>query len=256
MNIYSLISSSVALVFVLLQLIVPYKPTKKEINNIHLIQQNAKKYQRYEYWAILWIFLSVALICFCVYIFGTQLRDLLFSANYEYLVKAPDTIFVFAGIVLGFGLIRVPMEFVYKLMLKEEYYLYIQFTNMKHEYDGEKIWYPLERIFSVAGIIILFAGLNWFVRIDANNSIEFNELLSFKTKTCNLSEVSEINLQKYFKKVNEKEIEKQYYEIKLKDGFVWNSKIYDSFASQNGDNQFNNTLEKISIISKIAIKQK
>jgi hypothetical protein len=256
MNIFTLISSSVALVFILFQLVVPYKPTKKEIDNTYLIQQNTTKYQRYEYWAIFWIFLSVALICFCVYIFGTQLRDLLFPSNYEYLVKAPDTIFVFAGMVLGFGLIRIPMEFVYKLMLKEEYYLYMQFTNMKHGFDGEKIWYPLERIFSIAGIVILAAGLNWFVRVDANNNIEFNELLSIKNRTYSLSEVYEINLQKYSKKVNEREIEKQYYEIKLKDRFIWNSKIYDFFAGQNDDNTFNKTLEKISKITQIEIEQK
>jgi len=253
MDTFGLITSAVTLVGLIFQLIVPYQPTQKDIDNIPFIQLNAKKYQRYEYWAILWIFLSVGLICFCVYIFGTQLRNLSFSHNYEYLVKAPDAFFVFAGMVLGFGLIRIPMEFVYKLLLKEEYYLYMQFTNMKHGYYGEKVWRVFERIFSIAGIGILIAGLNWFVRIN-DNEIQFNDLMSFKTKKYSLCDVSEIHLRKYTKTVKNKEEERHCYEIKMKDGYVWDSKTFDFFSSQNDDSQFFQILDKIRKISKIEIK--
>lgn len=249
-----LCSSAVSIVFLIFQLIFPYRPPKNL--DISVIEQNKEKYNRLEKWAILWIFLSIGLIGFCVFIIGSQIRENFFSSEYEYIVTATDSFWVLPGIILGFGLIRIPMEFIYKLLLKEEYYLYTLYANMKHGFDGEKIWRPFEYIFTLSGIVMFILGLNWFVCIDKNDKIEINELFSLKTHTYNLSDISEIT---YFDKYVTKDgIEKdiKHYVIKMIDGYEWNSYVYGFFSIQKDEDKLNENIEKISKMTEVIIEKK
>lgn len=189
-----------------------------------------------------------------VFLFGSQLTKLLFPSEYDYIITPTDSYWFFPGLVLGFGLIRIPMEFTYKLILKDEYYLYTQYTNSRHGYDGNKIWRPVEWVLTIAGIIIFTAGLNWFVRIDQNNNIEFNELLEIKTHSYKLEEIVEIShIDNYYM---QKEIRKKnnYYLIQMNDDFSWNSKTYSFFSIQNDLELINENIKALSEKTGLTIK--
>jgi hypothetical protein len=245
-------TSAVFIAFWIFQMIFPYRPPQNL--DISIIEQNKKKYNRLEKWAIFWIFLSVGLICLCVFVIGFQIRNNFLSSEYEYIIVPTNSFWVFPGIVLGFGLIRIPMEFTYKMILKGEYYLYTQYTNLKHGFDGEKIWKPIEYILTLSGVVIFILGLNWFVRIDKNDKIEINELFSLKTHTYNLSDISEIGYRdKYItKKGTEKDI--KHYVIKMTDGYEWSSYVYGFFSVKKDDDKLEENIDRISKMTGIIIE--
>ncbi len=245
--------SGVSIVFLIFQLIFPYKPpTDSDFNNI---RENSNRYNKLEAWAILWIFLSVGFISFCVFLFGSQLREFFFPLEYDYIIEPTNSFWFFPGFLLGFGLIRIPMTFVYKLILKNEYELYIQFTNMKHGFDGEKIWKPIEKVITFAGIIIFILGLNWFVRIDKNNRIEINELFSINTKTYNITDILSIN--HYDKYLTKKGIEKniEHFVIEMKDNYFLTTQEYSFFAISSDMLRLNKKIAKLSNDIGIEIKK-
>lgn len=237
--------------FWIFQLIFPYKPSQKL--DYLKIEQNKKKYNKLEMLAIPLIFLSVALICFSVYALGIVMRDNLFSQEYDYISEPTGSYFLCCGIVLGFGLVRIPMEFIYKLILKDEYYLYHQYTNLKHGFDGEKIWRPMEIIITFCGIIVFILGMNWYVRIDKDKNIEIKELLSLKTHIYNITSISEIEY--YDSYITDEGVKKniKHYFIKMNDGYKWNSKTYSFFSVQEDNEKIKEKIEQLSELCNIKI---
>lgn len=237
--------------FWIFQLIFPYEPSKKI--NFLKIEQNKKKYNVLEMLAIPLFFLSVALICFSVYALGIVMRDNLFSKEYNYILEPTGSYFVCCGAVLGLGLIRVPMEFIYKLILKDEYYLYNQYTNLKYGFDGEKIWRPMEIIITFCGIILFILGMNWYVRLDKDNNIEINELFSLKTHIYNITEISGIEYYDFY--ITDKGVEKdiKHYLVKMSDGYEWNTKTYSFFSVQEDQGKIKEKIEQLSEFCNIKI---
>lgn len=252
---FPLYLSGVTIVFLLFQLIFPFKIPQKV--DLSLIEINKKKYNRLEGFTILWIFLSVGLISILIYIFGTRLTELSFPSEYEYIVTPTGSYWFFPGLILGFGLIRVPMEFIYKLILKGEYRTYTLYTNMKHGFNGEKIWRPIEFILTISGIIVFVLGLNWFVRFDQNQkTIEINELFKVETVSYKINEITEIyHFNKYVtKKGKTKRIDN--YSIKMKDSYEWNSYIYGFFSIQKDKELINKRIMNLCKLTGLKINEK
>lgn len=230
-----IIISGVSIAFIIFQLIFPYKPPKN--SDFSKLEENKKRFSRLEGMAVLWIFLSIGLISFFVFILGANLRDNFFPSDYDYIMKPSNSFWFLPGFILGFGFLRIPMDFIYKLYLKGDYDLYKQFTNMKHGFDGEKVWRPLELIFSIVGIAFFILGLNWFVRIDNNNQIEISELFDLKTRTYKIENITSISHSDIYitKKGNTKNID--HYVIEMNDNYEWSSHVYGFFAIEN-DKEF------------------
>ena len=235
---------SASTVLLLFQFIFPTKVVKPwdELK----IQQNKKKYNKLNRLAFPLALLSITFICFSFYSLGIVMREAFFSGGYDYIVKPTDPYFFLCGFVLGIGLIRIPMEFVFKLILKDEYGLYIHYTNTNSGYNAEKVWYLLERIITLGGIILFILGLNWYVRIDNDKNIEINELFSLKTNTFPISEISEIEHEEKIVKRGERQDILVNYILKFTDGNEWNSNTYRFFSNDEEKVRLENNMIKLS----------
>jgi hypothetical protein len=244
--------SGVSLAFIIFQLLFPYKP--KNNADFSLLKRNAKRYNQLELWAIFWIFLFVAYIAFCVVFLGSQMQKHFFSQAYAYLIQPTFSFWFFPGLILGFGLVGIPMEFLYKLILKNEYYLYLEFTNLKHGWDGKKIWKPFSVSLVVAGVIVFYMGLTWYVRIDNENRIEINDLTTLKTVNYNLSDISAIIYsEKYHTK---KGVEKSiaHYRIVMNDGYMYSSHEHAFFSLQEDHDKLKEKMEELSTNTGVTIR--
>ena len=248
-----IIISGVTIAFVIFQLIFPYKPPQD--SDFSKFEENKKKFSRLEGMAVLWIFLSIGLISFLVFILGANLRDSFFPSDYDYIMKPSNSFWFLPGFILGFGFLRIPMDFIYKLYLKGDYDLYKQFTNMKHGFDGEKVWRPMELIISIAGIAVFILGLNWFVRIDDNNQMEISELFDLKTRTYKIENIIGISHSDIFttKDGNVKSID--HYVVEMDDDYEWSSHVYGFFAVQKDRNYIDNKMIELSSKTGLIIKE-
>ncbi|MGY3795159.1 hypothetical protein [uncultured Aquimarina sp.] len=247
-----IITSGIALSFILFQLIFPYRSPKNL--DFSKIEENKKKFNRLEKMAVLWIFLSLGFISFLVFILGTNLVDILFSNDYEYIMKPSSLFWFLPGLILGFGFLRVPMDFIYKLYLKNDYYLYKHFTNMKHGFDGEKIWRPLELIFSITGMVFFILGLNWFVRINSNQ-IEINELFNLRSKTYKIENIVSLAHSDIFLTQKGKSKSIDHYVIGMNDEYKWSSHVFGFFALKKDKELLGKKIKELSDKKGLAIKE-
>lgn len=243
--------SGVSLAFILFQVIFPYKP--KNDADFALLKENAGKYNRLEAWSIFWIFLFVSYIAFCVAFTGSQMQHHFFPGEYFYLVQPTLSFWFLPGLILGFGLVGIPMEFLYKLILKNEYYLYLEFTNLKHGWDGKKIWKPISLILVIAGMAVFYLGLTWYVRVDQSKIIEINNLASLKTITYPVTDISAINYSKkfYSKKGVAKNIE--HYRIIMQDGYTISTHDLGFFSLKDDKDKLKSRMDELSRITGISI---
>jgi hypothetical protein len=243
-----ILSCTVLLCFFIFKLISPVKPIKEL--DLARIEDNKKRFNRHEKMALLWIPLFIALICFFVWVIGTNLTTHFFSDSYVYIVKATGSYWVMNGVVLAFGLIKVPLELIYRFILKGDYDLYMQYTNLKHGYDGNKILKPIGLTFTIVGLIFFVLGLNWFIRYDGNE-IEINELFELKTRTYQIENIKSIShYVELFERMSGTE-KLEHYVIVMDDDYTWNGEIFGFFSDKKHD--INSSERMIEISNKAGL---
>lgn len=199
------------------------------------MKRKAERYDKFEAYALLIIFPSAIVIGYSVYHLGLYISNSMLSDRYIYIQQAPIAFWGILGFVLGIGLLRIPMTLIYKAILKNEYELYLAYTNQKHRWDGLKVWKVIETTLSSIGILLFILGTNWYVRIDTNNDkIEFKTLLSLKTFSYPISRISEISHSPKVILSKDKTI-KEVFTIKVDTTYVWNSKYYGYFTDIEDD---------------------
>jgi hypothetical protein len=238
-------TSAVLISFLLFKLIFP--PKKLPVTDLQKIKDNKDRYERLERQSPIWLLLSLGLTGFLVFILGVNIRDAFFPSDFDYVIQPPNVFWLFPGLLLGLGLIRIPMDFIYKRFLKDEYSLYHHYTNMKHGFDGLRVWRALEVILTLAGIGVFILGLNWYVRIK-DNSLEINELFGMTTVTYQLDDITDITHHNTFitKSGDEKSID--HYVIEMDEGYRWSSHVFGFFASEKDKEKLG---EKIQDIGKM-----
>ena len=129
------------LIFGLLKWLVPHK---KRINIDELkLAQNAKKYSRYELFALLPFSAYMILVPCCFFWLGKIfLSDINNDESAVVFYAADAMIWPAIGLFFGFGTLMLPMNKLYEFLLKDEYDLYMEYTNRKHGFDGLRAWQP------------------------------------------------------------------------------------------------------------------
>lgn len=242
-----------SLVMMLIQFLFPYK--SQQNLDYSRLAENQDRFYRLEKQGVLWLFLSVLVITFLVYFLGKILVDRFSSDSHTYIMKVPNTYWFLPGIILGFAFVKVPLEFIYKLYLKDDFSLYKHYANDKHGFDGDKAWRPFAIILIVLGSVFFILGLNWFVRYDSSNQIEINEFFEWNTKTYQIKNIVTISLNKSLKS-NMKEDEKmRHYSILMNDAYLWDSNTHRFFASQIDKDAITIEMEKLSTKAGIDIEE-
>ena len=253
---YLLSFLGLSLIIGVLRFFAPYKPIKG-FNLYDIGEDRKKKYKKFEACAIFIVIASAIIIGFVVYYLGLQITENTSSSTYTYIQRPPVAFWGFLGVVLGIGLLRIPMTIIYKLILKDEYYIYSEYMSLKNGWDNEKIWRPFEIILGVGGMLFFLLGINWNIRVDnTNQTIEFNELFSVKAHTYSLSDISEISYYPEQKLEGDSNKIKEYYTIKMNDAYIWSSKIYGSFTDIDEDfTKLGTSIEELSKSIDLEIKR-
>ena len=187
---YITISIVVAVVFGMFKSFIQHKE-RTDIDEA-LLAKNKRKYYRYEALSAFPFILFTAVLIFLVYQLGSTLMEML-SANEEYrfLFVTDSVSWILPGFILGFGLVIIPLEQLYRYLLKDEYILYLEALNRKHGWDGMKVVKPICKFLILVGAFCFVLLLNVSVAV-TDNSICINSFFSLSGTEYSLDEVDEI----------------------------------------------------------------
>lgn len=242
------------IIFFILQQLVPSK--LPQTFDPFEMQRKSERYDKFEAYALLIIFLSAIVIGYSVYHLGLYISNSMLSERHIYIHQTPVAFWGFLGFVLGIGLLRLPMTLIYKAILKNEYELYLAYTNIKHGWDGLKVWRVIETILSSVGIILFILGTSWYVRIDTKtDEIEFSKLLSITKYTCQVADITEI---KHSPKVilSKDKVIKEVFTINVDTTYTWDSKFFGYFTDIEDDFiNLSNGIQKLSEYRELIITE-
>lgn len=187
---YITIAIAVAITFGLFQLIIPLEESKK-IDEA-LLEKNGKKYALYEGLAIFPLFLFMGTLIYIVYKTGNVLAEKLITDDgHKFFYAANAISWTMPGLILGFGVVGIPLERLYQFILKDEYPLYLEAANRRHGWDARKLMIPLSKVLMLAGSISFVLLLNTSVRV-TEDTIFINKFFSFSERAYRLDEVDAI----------------------------------------------------------------
>jgi hypothetical protein len=180
-----------SLVFLLLPFLFPSKPKPvKDYDKLLLV--NGYKYKIYEILSLVPLFFFTGLICYVFYLLGNDVQQVYFSGRQaDFAIYPPESFWLVPGLCFGFGLIMPPMEFLYRLMLQEEYDIYTEYTNRKYGYDGYKAVRLLCIGCVAAGVVVSFLALGWYKEIIGDKMI-INDFGSLKPQEYTLQQVTSV----------------------------------------------------------------
>ncbi|WP_293309864.1 hypothetical protein [Pedobacter sp. UBA5917] len=242
---YAPIEAAVSLVFILLAFFLPYKRPQKYIQVSFKYLE--KQYAKWELFAIVPLFIYIALIGYLLgnlFIFlSKQIQHKDLSLFHFY----PNDVFWYGiASIFAFGFVAIPMDFTYKLLLRERYEEYEVYTNSKHNFDGRKAIRPISILLVGFSSLLLFCGLKYSIQIYPKK-IVFNKFWSFKPKTQPIVNIKSIYFIEMIKYGDGQKSEPHHY-IKFNDGSIWNT--HDGLGVINQEDEM---IEYLSKKTKIEI---
>jgi hypothetical protein len=185
----------------------------------------AKRYQKWEWFAIipLSIFLPLLTILF-TQIFQAQYKwEIDDNPRIIYQLLPEEDWWAVPGMMIAFALIGIPMIPLYKAIFKERYAEYILFTNLKHHYDGMKVFKPMCWLFGVTTLVSMFLMTDYYIKIWPFK-IEINELMGTKIREYSFNQIKTITYVAYSRQGNVL-TENPHYHITFKNNFLWDTSI-------------------------------
>lgn len=211
-----------AVVFLLLQLLVPHRP-KAVSSYTHVVASNRYKFVALEFFALVPVFLVIAAITYIFHLLALDVQQFLLQDRVtDFAIYPSDDFWLVIGLFFGFGLLIPPIDLLFHLLLRDAYSAYWEYTNRRHGYDGMRVLGMLCRACVAAGIVFTFLGFNWSVEVKGDY-ICFNDYFSLRTAAYPASSITSVTL--YDKRRNANGIiePEPHYKVVFQDGRVWNT---------------------------------
>lgn len=211
-----------ALIFLLLPLLFPGKPKPvKDYDKLLLV--NEYKYKIYEVFSLIPLFFITGVICYVFYLLGNDVQQVYFrSREADFAIYPPASFWLAPGMCFGIGLLMPPMELLYRLMLKEEYPVYLEYTNRKYGFDGYKVVRFLGRGCLLAGVVISVLGLGWFKEIKGDKII-IDDFDSLTPQVYTMQQIESVTHYAYKRNSKGEAVAEPHYKIRFSDGRVWDT---------------------------------
>lgn len=217
----ALVSISILVGLSILAKIFPYK--KPEGNLEVDINTLRGKYQIWDLFSVVLIFILIPGI---TYVIGSLLLIIFYSTEANepeiiYHIGTSRLMWFMPALVLSFGLIRIPMTLIYKLIFKKEYNQFMLYSDLKTGIDGMRLLNYMTWIAGIGSVLLLILLSDYSVDI-YKEKIVLNDFLTFSDKSYSFSEIESIN---YIQPVNPntQQPEKESYFIRFKDGGHWDT---------------------------------
>ncbi|WP_266204111.1 hypothetical protein [Pontibacter kalidii] len=241
-----------AVIFLLLHVLFPHRPKPiKDYDKLLLV--NEHKYKIYEIFSLIPLFFFISAICYVFYLLGNDVQAIYFrSREADLAIYPPASFWLVPGLCFGFGLIIPPMEFLYRLMLQEEYEVYTAYTNRKHGFDGYRAMRFLCMGCVTAGVILSFLGLGWYKEV-RDDKIIIDDFGSLSPQEYSLQEIESItHFQQNTTAKGVAEVE-PHYKIIFSDGRTWDTS--DNFH-EVGEEKYQAIVEYILSKTKLEVAYK
>lgn len=211
-----------ALIFLLFGLLFPHKPKPvKDYEQLLLV--NEHKYKIYEIFSIVPLFFFTGLICYVFYLLGNDVQELYFRGRQtDFAIYPPESFWLVPGLCFGFGLIMPPIEFLYRLLLQEEYDVYIEYTNQKYGFDGYRVVRLLCKGCVAAGVGLSFLGFGWYKEI-IGDKIIIADFYSLNPQEYTIQQIESVtHFERNTNSEGVVEVE-PHYKLSFSDGRTWDT---------------------------------
>jgi len=205
-------------------LLAKFVPLKLPVNHSEIDFPALKN--KYQKWDMLSLILILILIPLMTYLIGLLFSTIFYSPeNSEsqvlYHIGTSRLMWYMPALVLAFGFVKLPMTFIYKVILKENFDEFILYSDLKTGADGMKIFNYMMWISGIGAIVLMMLLSDYSVNI-YKEKIVLNDFLTFTDKTYSFSEIKSIN---YIQPLNPNTGEPQTpsYFIKFNDDGHWDT---------------------------------
>lgn len=210
-----------AVVFILLANAFPYKPTKTfAIDDFKVLQ---KQYAKWEFFGIVPLFMLIPSL---VYGFGSFFLWMNSppqeSADSIFLIAPNLYMWFVPATFLAFAVIVFPITSIYRLLLGDRYDEYLHYTNLKHGFDGMRIYRPMAWVFGIAAIASTYLMLDYTIEITSKKII-LNDFIKTKEKSYDFKQVKSINYVLNSMSKDKTLTPNPHYYVTFIDGNYWNT---------------------------------
>lgn len=216
-----IIALIVPLIFGFLAKVMPYKASPS------IVQQDfgslKNKYQKWEFLSIIILFIFIPATTYVFRELFTSLYHLLSEKDEQIVFKIdPDkNLWFLPACILSFALIGYPMNFVYKIMLGNNYDDYLIFTNLKHGFDGMRVLRYISITFGILTTIILVLMSDYSIKIYPDKIIQ-DDFITLGQNTYGFNQIKSISFVQNIETKQGLEPD-PYYVIKYNDNRYWNT---------------------------------
>jgi hypothetical protein len=216
-----------ALVFALLPLFFPARIAHDADAEAPLTDEERRVYRRWEV-GISWSFLPlVALCCFALYLAFTGAAGLFHKATPEtrFLVRTDSDMWVIPAVFLAFILTPFPMEWFFRLVLRDRYRRferYFRDVNERSDINWNRALKWLAALAIAGSSVFSLANVTYFARFD-ESAVEIGRPLEFRTKFYLYSQVKSIEHRETDRAPSGDIIQCPHYVILFDDGTSWST---------------------------------
>jgi hypothetical protein len=190
-----------------------------------ITDEERRVYRRWEVGAHVLLFIFVPLLGFAWY-FALRGAAGLFqhgAPGTRFLVRPTPNFWGIPAIFLGIISSAVPMEWLYRLLLRDRYRRYERFCNERVGFDGRRVFAWLAAFVAIGSSVGFVAGVTSFARFD-ETGVEIGRPLSFRNKFYPYKSVKSIEHRATFRAPNGNTIQRTHYVVVFDDGTSWNTR--------------------------------
>ena len=154
-----------------------------------------------------------------------HLRNLDDNPRIKYQLFIDTDMWYIPAVFLALALLYFPIEVIYKAIFTEmEYAEYTHFTNLKHGYDGMKVFRPMAWGAGLIALVMVFFMSDYYIKI-WNFKLDVNDLKSTKEIEYSFKQIKKITYVEYSRSGKEGNVltEDPHYHILFTDGYLWDT---------------------------------
>ncbi|WP_295772205.1 hypothetical protein [uncultured Mucilaginibacter sp.] len=180
-----------------LPLLFTYKPTKAD--NYLSFADLKHKYQKWEWFGLIPLIIFLPLMIWAIgqllqYLMQWEADD---NPRIKYQLFIDHDLWYIPALFMAVSLIYFPIRIVYSIILTSvEYTEYTLFTNLKHGYDGMKVFRQMAWVAGVIALVMIFFMSDYYIKI-WNYKIEVNKFKGTGVKEYNFKQVKKITYVEY-----------------------------------------------------------
>ena len=190
-----------------------------------LTDEERRVYRRWEGGALIPFFILVPLLGLAWY-FALKGAAGLFqhaTPGMQFLARPTPIFWGLPALFLGIISSAVPMEWLYRSLLRDRYPRYERFCNERVGFNGKRVFAWLAAFVAVGSSVGFVAGVTSFARFD-EAGVEIGRPLGFRSKFYTYKSVKSIEHRATFRAPNGNNVRRPHYVVAFDDGTSWSTR--------------------------------